>query len=271
MGGGRRVELSSNADLIISKGGSYFFENLHLNAESNIEIYTDEKVSIYIKDNLYIGDRCEIEFSQGPPSKLFFGVDRGDVIIGSDALFKGTVVAPKGKIEIFGQPYTNIYGQFIANDVIVHQYKNVVLVPYNHYNNDEIDEYAEEIVDAQLDDHRYRMNIIDITNHFDYTSYESNLPFVADGYSYVVAPNPVSQNLNFKVNYKTNSSEGIVRFYLVTPQKFVKYSIEVDASASQRTVNLNEMKNNMITGNTYFIVMTHNNRVVGVDKVYKSY
>ena len=47
-----------------------------------------------------------------------------------DTNWYGTIIAPKARI-ILGQTNAkNLYGQFYANEIVIHQYSNLNLVPF---------------------------------------------------------------------------------------------------------------------------------------------
>ena len=113
--------------------GNVFIGNLQLDAESKINFLKPrQETNLYVKKTFL----CRGSFSLYPRIGLkelargfrFFYYGLEEIYIDMD--WGGTIIAPNAKIVLGQTQKKNLYGQFYANEIVIHQYSKLVNIPF---------------------------------------------------------------------------------------------------------------------------------------------
>lgn len=116
--------------------GNVYAGNLQLEAGSHVRFVNSSRNTVlYVKDSViwksdfgYVTSR---NFSYKFPAQNFRLFYSGSRSIFFETNWYGTIIAPNAKIVLGQTAEKNLYGQFYANEIVVHQYANINVVPFN--------------------------------------------------------------------------------------------------------------------------------------------
>ena len=130
----KRLKVESGGTIYLPMGNVYVGD-LQLEAKSCVRFVSQSRNTVlYVKDSViwksdfdYVTGRG---FSNKVPAQNFKFIYAGSKCIFFETNWYGTIIAPNAKI-VLGQTYKkDLYGQFYANEIVVHQYANIEVVPF---------------------------------------------------------------------------------------------------------------------------------------------
>lgn len=131
----KRLKVESGGAIHLPVGNVYV-GNLQLEAGSHVRfVNQSQNTVLYVKDSViwksdfgYVTGRG---FTYDFPAQNFKFIYSGSKCVFFETNWYGTIIAPNAKI-VLGQSHEkDLYGQFYANEIVVHQYANIKVVPFN--------------------------------------------------------------------------------------------------------------------------------------------
>lgn len=120
--------------------GSLFVGNLQLDAGSKIRFKDQSRnTTLYAKGTIQWKSSFSYQMGKGFEEECvaanFRFIYSGSQKIFFDTNWHGTIIAPNSKIVLGQTNNKELYGQFFANEIVIHQYSKLVHVPFFHEQN----------------------------------------------------------------------------------------------------------------------------------------
>lgn len=130
----KRLKVESDGTIHLPTGNVYV-GNLQLEAGSHVRFANHFRNTVlYVKDSaIWKSDFGYVTghgFTYDFPAQNFKFIYSGSNDVFFETNWYGTIIAPNAKI-VLGQSHEkDLYGQFYANEIVVHQYANIKVVPF---------------------------------------------------------------------------------------------------------------------------------------------